>query len=111
MAKPSKLQDAFFGTDATLQFANGNQLDLETLVGTSLTTALYLQLNDNGSKLYGGAGADYLYGGSGNDTLSGANGNDNLNANAGNDTLTGGERRRQSLWRSGQRHTQRRRWR
>jgi len=86
-----KLEDAFFGTDATLQFANGNQLDLETLVGTSLTTALNLQLDNNGGKLYGGAGADILYGGSGADVLSGALGNDKLYGNAGNDTLKGGD--------------------
>jgi Ca2+-binding RTX toxin-like protein len=40
-----KLQDAFFGTDASLQFVNGNQLDVETLVGSSMTTALNLQGN------------------------------------------------------------------
>jgi Ca2+-binding RTX toxin-like protein len=85
-----KIQNAFFGTDAILEFANGNQLDLETLVGTSLTTALNLQLGDNGGKLYGGAAADSLHGGSGDDILSGAWGNDTLNGGAGNDTLDGG---------------------
>jgi len=86
-----KLEDAFYGTDATLQFANGNQLDLETLVGASLTTALNLQLDDNGGKLYGGAAADSLHGGSGGDILSGALGADKLYGNAGNDSLKGGD--------------------
>ncbi len=81
-----KLEDAFYGTDATLQFANGSQLDLETLVGTTLTTALNLSLGDDGGKLYGGAGADTLYGGAGNDTLSGHKGNDTLTGGAGDDT-------------------------
>ncbi|EGW22066.1 calcium-binding protein [Methylobacter tundripaludum] len=85
-----KIQDAFFGTDATLQFAKGNQLDLETLVGASLTTALNLQLDNSGGKLYGGAGADSLHGGSGDDMLSGAWGDDTLSGGAGNDTLIGG---------------------
>jgi Ca2+-binding RTX toxin-like protein len=84
------IQDAFFGTDATIEFANGNTLDLETLIGTSLTTALNLQLSDVGGKLYGGAGADTLSGGSGNDTLSGNKGNDWINGKAGNDLLKGG---------------------
>ncbi|MGZ5007343.1 MAG: calcium-binding protein [Methylobacter sp.] len=86
-----KIQDAFFGTEADLRFANGNQLDLETLVGTSVTTSLNLQQGDNGGKLYGGAAADNLHGGSGDDVVSGANGNDNLYGGAGNDTLRGGD--------------------
>nr|WP_040579600.1 calcium-binding protein [Methylobacter tundripaludum] len=85
-----KIQDAFYGTDATLLFANGHQLDLETLVGASLTTALNLQLDNSGGKLYGGAGNDRLYGGSGGDRLSGAWGDDTLSGGAGNDTLIGG---------------------
>jgi len=85
-----KIQNAFFGTDATLKFANGDQLDLETLVGTSLTTALNLQLSDSGGKLYGGANADSLHGGNGDDILSGALGNDTLYGGAGIDTLSGG---------------------
>jgi len=85
-----KIQNAFFGTDATLTFANGDQLDLETLVGTSLTTALNLQLSDSGGKLYGGANADSLHGGNGDDILSGALGNDTLYGGAGIDTLSGG---------------------
>jgi Ca2+-binding RTX toxin-like protein len=89
-AETLKIQDAFFGTDATIQFANGSQQDLETLVGTTLTTALNLQMGDNGGKLYGGAAADYLYGGSGNDILSGALGDDTLSGGAGNDVLDGG---------------------
>jgi Ca2+-binding RTX toxin-like protein len=85
-----KIQDAFFGTDASLQFANGTQLDLETLVGSTLTTSLNLQLGDNGGKLYGGAVTDLLFGGNGDDSLSGAGGNDGLYGGAGNDTLLGG---------------------
>ena len=84
------IQDAFFGTDATLQFADGTQLDLETLVGSTLTTSLNLYLGDNGGKLYGGAVTDLLYGGNGDDSLSGAGGNDGLYGGAGNDTLLGG---------------------
>jgi len=63
---------------------------LETLVGTSLTTALNLQLSDSGGKLYGGANADSLHGGNGDDILSGALGNDTLYGGAGIDTLSGG---------------------
>ncbi|AMK76855.1 MULTISPECIES: calcium-binding protein [Methylomonas] len=85
-----KLQNVFFGTDATLEFANGSTLDLETLVGNSLTTSLALTLGDSGGELYGGAGADNLHGGAGNDALSGALGADKLYGYAGNDTLNGG---------------------
>ncbi|WP_427501728.1 calcium-binding protein (plasmid) [Methylomonas sp. MED-D] len=85
-----KIQSAFFGTEATLAFANGDQVDLETLVGTSLTTALNLGLGNDGGKLYGGAGADTLYGGSGNDILIGGMGDDRLFGYAGDDTLDGG---------------------
>ncbi|WP_020484135.1 beta strand repeat-containing protein [Methylomonas sp. MK1] len=86
-----KLQNVFFGADATLEFANGFTLDLETLVGNSMTTSVVLTLGDNGGKLYGGAGADYLYGGAGNDTLLGYLGNDSLKGGTGNNTLNGGE--------------------
>ena len=44
--------------NATLQFANGNVMDLETLVGTTLATPLYLTLDNTGGRVYGGAGAD-----------------------------------------------------
>lgn len=77
--------------DATLVFAGGSEMDLETLVGNQLTGALSLQLGNNGGKLYGGAGADSLYGGSGNDTLNGALGADKLYGYAGNDVLNGGD--------------------
>lgn len=53
-----KLDDAFFGTIATLQFANGDVLDLETLVSEQLATLLSLRLGDAGGRVYGGAGAD-----------------------------------------------------
>ncbi|MGY6278388.1 calcium-binding protein, partial [Methylomonas sp. MgM2] len=85
-----KLENAFFGSDATLEFANGNTLDLETLVGSTLTTAVDLQLGDSGGKLYGGAGDDTLKGGAGDDTLSGHQGDDTLNGGAGDDLLLGG---------------------
>ena len=85
-----KLEDAFYGTEATLQFANGSRMDLETLVGASLTTSLNLNLGNGGGKLYGGAGADYLYGGSGNDNLLGNKGDDTLTGSSGNDSLIGG---------------------
>ena len=77
--------------DATLVFAGGTELDLETLVGNQLSSAVSLQLHDSGGRIYGGAGADSLYGGSGNDTLSGALGADKLYGQAGNDLLIGGE--------------------
>jgi len=60
-------------------------------VGTSLTTALNLELDNNGGKLYGGAAADSLHGGSGDDILSGALGADKLYGGAGNDVLKGGD--------------------
>lgn len=81
-----KLQDAFFGTDATIQFANGNTQDLETLIGTSLASSVNLQLGGSGGKLYGGAAGDFLYGGTGNDTLTGHVGNDTLTGGSGDDT-------------------------
>lgn len=85
-----KLQGAFFGTDATLAFANGDQIDLESLVSTSLMSSLRLELDDSGGKLYGGAGADSLTGGAGNDVLNGGGGGDILQGGEGNDTLYGG---------------------
>ncbi|MCQ8102681.1 hypothetical protein NP590_01080 [Methylomonas sp. SURF-2] len=80
-----RLEDAFYGTDATLVFADGNAMDLDTLVGTRLSTALNLQLDNSGGKLYGGAAADQLFGGTGNDTLAGHKGNDTLQGGLGND--------------------------
>ena len=86
-----KLEDAFYGTNATLVFSGGNTLDLKTLVGTQLNTALNLQLGDTGGVLYGGTGADSLSGGIGADRLSGALGADKLYGRAGNDMLNGGD--------------------
>lgn len=80
-----KLDDAFFGSSAAIQFANGDELDLETLVGTRLATSLYLGLDDAGGKLYGGAAADILNGGFGDDILTGHWGNDMLQGGYGND--------------------------
>jgi len=84
------LQNIFFGSQYTLQFGNGTQIDLESQIGNTLTTAVSLQLGDSGGKLYGGAGNDILYGGSGADVLNGALGNDTLYGGAGTDTLNGG---------------------
>ncbi|OHX35831.1 hypothetical protein BJL95_22590 [Methylomonas sp. LWB] len=84
------IESAFFGAEANLDFADGTRLDLETLVGTTLTTTLGLKLGDDGGVVYGGAGNDRLYGGTGNDGLRGANGDDVLFGDAGDDTLTGG---------------------
>lgn len=83
--------NALYGMNATLVFAGGNELDLEALVGHQLSSAVSLQLDDSGGRLYGGAGADSLYGGSGNDTLSGALGADKLYGQAGIDLLIGGD--------------------
>ena len=74
-----------FGMTASLLFANGNTLDLETLVGESLSTSLNLHLGNDGGRLYGGAQDDTLYGGAGNDTLAGHQGNDQLRGGAGDD--------------------------
>ena len=82
------LQNAPFGMNATLQFSNGEELDLETLVGTKLATPLYLGLDNSGGRLYGGSGADNLYGGSGNDALTGHLGNDTLQGGWGNDVYS-----------------------
>jgi len=80
----------FFSTGSTtLQFANDDEIDLETLVGESLLTPLNLTLGSAG-RLYGGAGADRLTGSAGVDTLLGHNGGDSLYGNAGADILDGG---------------------
>lgn len=80
------ISNALFGSSATLRFGDGTEKDLETWVGTSLTTAVALQLDNAGGRLYGGAGNDSLYGGTGNDTLAGHLGNDTLQGGAGDDT-------------------------
>ena len=77
--------ESFFGTSATLQFANGDALDLETLVGENLNTSLNVGLGNTGGKLYGGASNDVLAGGAGDDTLAGHKGTDILQGGAGND--------------------------
>lgn len=86
-----KLDSAFYGMSATLQFANGDALDLETLVGEQLATPLNLINGDGGGRLYGGAGNDVLTGGAGADTLVGHNGGDILRGGDGNDMLDGGD--------------------
>ncbi|MDB5814683.1 MAG: hypothetical protein JWN23_1800, partial [Rhodocyclales bacterium] len=80
------IQNALFGTQASLQFTNGVQLDLEATVATTLTQAVNLQQDDAGGRLFGGAGNDTLHGGSGDDTLAGHLGNDTLLGGDGNDT-------------------------
>jgi Ca2+-binding RTX toxin-like protein len=84
------LINAFYGTHYNLKFANNAIIDLEAMIGNTLTTAVSLGLDDNGGHLYGGAGNDLLHGGAGNDVLSGALGADKLYGYAGNDTLNGG---------------------
>ncbi len=79
------LDNAFFGMNATLEFAGGDEIDLETVVGDTLTTPLSLTLGSAGGRLYGGAAADLLYGGIGSDALSGHKGNDTLQAGGGSD--------------------------
>jgi len=86
-----KIDSPFFGNGTTtLQFAHGEELDLEALVGASLTAPLDLFTGDEGWRVYGGAGNDLLTGGAGEDTLLGYAGNDTLSGNGGNDTLMGG---------------------
>ena len=87
-----KLDSPFFVSGSnTLQFANGDALDLETLVGEQLATPLNLFLDDAGGRVYGGAGNDVLKGGMGDDTLAGHHGDDTLTGNSGADILDGGK--------------------
>ncbi|MEW5967529.1 MAG: calcium-binding protein [Pseudomonadota bacterium] len=89
-----RLNSPFFTTGTTtLQFANGEELELESLVADALDTPLNLTLaNGSGDgALYGGAANDLLAGGAGNDALNGHGGNDSINGKAGNDTLFGGD--------------------
>ena len=81
--------NAFLGSQFNLQFSN-SQLDLETVIGTKLMTAVNLQIGDGGGRLYGGAADDTLLGGSGNDTVVGHLGNDNMGGGIGNNILDGG---------------------
>lgn len=83
------LANAFFGMTATLEFASGEETDVEDLVGTRLSTPLALQLSDSG-RLYGGGG-DWLYGSAGDDVLAGHMGDDYLRGGEGDDTLSGGD--------------------
>lgn len=75
----------------TLQFASGEELDLETLIGERLNTPLNLVNDDSGGRLYGGAAADLLTGAAGDDTLLGHGGGDTIAGMSGNDMLIGGE--------------------
>jgi len=87
-----KFDSPFFSDGrTTLQFAGGDTLDLETLVGESLATPLNFLMDDAGGRIYGGAGDDILTGGAGVDSLIGHRGNDQLFGGDGNDTLEGGD--------------------
>jgi len=79
------LANVFYGSHFILQFSNGTQLDLETLIGNTFTTAIQLQLDDTGGHLYGSAAADRLFGGAGNDILEGHHGNDRIDGGNGAD--------------------------
>lgn len=79
------MSNAFFGTGATVGFADGVVKDFEEWVGDSLTTGMSLALGDTGGRLFGGASHDYLYGGAGNDTLAGHRGDDTLTGSVGDD--------------------------
>ena len=82
-----KLDTALYNAgNTTVQFANGDEIDLETLLGEKLVTPLNLFVNEvGGGRAYGGAGNDVLTGSAGNDTLAGHRGNDTLRGGAGND--------------------------
>jgi len=84
------LNNVFFGSHFTLQFGNGTNIDLESLIGNTFTSAIQLQLGDTGGRLYGGAAGDNLFGGAGDDSLEGYFGNDLLKGGNGNDVLNGG---------------------
>lgn len=84
------LINVFYGTHYNLKFGNNTSVDLETVIGNTLSSAVSLGLDDSGGRLYGGAGNDYLLGGAGDDTLSGHNGNDTIVGGIGNDLLSGG---------------------
>lgn len=86
-----KLDDPFAASGTTiLQFANGDEVDVETLVGERLHTPLHLRSLDSGGRGYGGAADDTLTGGAGSDTLLGYAGHDSLKGGAGGDVLAGG---------------------
>jgi hypothetical protein len=53
------IQNGLFGTSANLQGGDGSEIDLESWVGTTLTTPVALQLDNNGGRVYGGAGNDW----------------------------------------------------
>lgn len=82
------LQGALYGMNASLQFAGGEAIDVETWVSTNLTDAVSLNLNN--IVLGSGAIADHAFGGAGGDQIAGGNANDTIKGYAGNDTLVGG---------------------
>jgi Ca2+-binding RTX toxin-like protein len=91
------LQGALYGMNATLQFANGDVLDLESWVSENLLHPVFLNLDSvalpSGGRVeyaYGGAGDDQILGGDGNDILKGYGGNDFIQGGDGNDVLEGG---------------------
>jgi Ca2+-binding RTX toxin-like protein len=92
------LQGALYGMIATLQFANGDALDLESWVSENLLDPVFLNLDavalPSGELIeyaYGGAGDDRILGGAGNDTIKGNGGNDFLQGGAGADAIEGGD--------------------
>jgi Ca2+-binding RTX toxin-like protein len=85
------IENVFWGSHFNLQFGNGTQVDLESFIGNTFTTALFLGMDNLGGRLYGGAADDRLYGGTGNDTLNGYLGDDTLAGGLGNNVLDGGE--------------------
>ena len=93
-----ELQGALYGMSATLQFANGEAIDLETWVSENLLDSVSLNLAavalPSGELIeyaYGGAGDDQILGGVGNDTIKGNGGNDFLQGGDGTDSIEGGD--------------------
>jgi|GEM_PF-914767 len=83
------IQAALYGMDASLQFAGGEAVDVETLVSTQLTDSVNLFLNS--VTLASGAIVDHAFGGMGNDQIVGDVANDTIKGYGGNDTLLGGD--------------------
>lgn len=91
------LQAALYGMEASIEFANGDALDLESWVSENLAQSVTLNLNNvqlsSGAavtRAYGGTGADQIQGGTGNDVLKGYGGDDLILGMDGNDQLYGG---------------------
>lgn len=77
----------------TLEFADGQMLDLSNLFALPLGTAMSETIigTSGNDTIFGGGGSDVLYGGGGNDTLvAGEGGTSTLSGGPGNDTMVGG---------------------